>query len=363
MRQSRTEMKAIEAELRSIRADRPASVTLLHPPNSTDSAGSVPAHPTQSSPRSAPVGLAEALKVARSPQPIQSPSSSQTDAPRRVACFPLPNASTHADRATHSTRVSPSQGRQQQGQPPRQLHSTQAWRQSSLPGQWQSLEVQVQRINQLAALQETAILQFKALAAEVAAQQSTTTQSSITRRRRRSAAVCEYLDAAVPHVERNDNGVLVLTTRPVDLYRAEREAAETAQVLRQRTVSPRRFGVATLGRWLWQPVWSLLRVMSPVRSPGRLASRRHRPIAGERSLEHPFTLMQGLKLLAGAALVRVALDVVVAAYPALWLPSLGLMVTPAAIAIYRSTVAPAAGFAWGYRLFAIMIGLLLGGRL
>jgi hypothetical protein len=47
----------------------------------------------------------------------------------------------------------------------------------------------------------------------------------------------------------------------------------------------------------------------------------------------------------------------------LWLPIVALIVLPAAIAIYRTTFTPETGFAWGYRLFLVMIGLLLGGRL
>ncbi|MEP0910218.1 hypothetical protein NDI45_04730 [Leptolyngbya sp. GB1-A1] len=69
-----------------------------------------------------------------------------------------------------------------------------------------------------------------------------------------------------------------------------------------------------------------------------------------------------LTLTLGAALLRILLDRVSQLYPALSLMSILLMLAPAAVAIYRSTVAPQSGFLWGCRLTLIMIGLLLGGK-
>ncbi len=67
--------------------------------------------------------------------------------------------------------------------------------------------------------------------------------------------------------------------------------------------------------------------------------------------------------LGGAIIARIAANLVLAAYPGFWIPVVGLMVAPAAIAVYRTTVAPQSSMIWGYRLFLVMMGLLVGGRL
>ncbi|NJN88807.1 MAG: hypothetical protein HC881_24140 [Leptolyngbyaceae cyanobacterium SL_7_1] len=59
---------------------------------------------------------------------------------------------------------------------------------------------------------------------------------------------------------------------------------------------------------------------------------------------------------------RLALSVVLNTFPALGLPAMALIVVPAAIALYRAVTAPQTSHTWGYRLFLMMIGLLIGGR-
>lgn len=90
---------------------------------------------------------------------------------------------------------------------------------------WQRLAAQAQRINQIAAELEHAILELKAIANELNCDRrsvdKTHTQSS-----------CEYLKATVPCVRRKKAGAFVLTTRQVDLFRAEREATQLANRLR-----------------------------------------------------------------------------------------------------------------------------------
>lgn len=71
---------------------------------------------------------------------------------------------------------------------------------------------------------------------------------------------------------------------------------------------------------------------------------------------------EALTLTVGATLLRILLDRLSLLYPALSLISILLMICPAAIAVYRTTVAPPSGFLWGCRLTLIMLGLLLGGR-
>jgi hypothetical protein len=131
------------------------------------------------------------------------------------------------------------------------------------------LESQAQRINQLSAELEAAVLELKAIASEVnqdwralqAIQESSTgaicassfraaplTQqrnalalanpgATVAKRDARESFipdVCEYQSANVPNVKQKQSGSFVLTSRPVDLFQAEREAALLAQTLRQR---------------------------------------------------------------------------------------------------------------------------------
>lgn len=95
---------------------------------------------------------------------------------------------------------------------------------------WQRLGAQAQRINTLAAELEAAMFELKAIANEVNCTQRIKHNSPKPLKR-----ACEFLAANVPNVKRNKAGEFVLTTRSVDLFRAEREATQIAQTLRQRT--------------------------------------------------------------------------------------------------------------------------------
>ncbi len=114
------------------------------------------------------------------------------------------------------------------------------------------LESQGSRINQLSAELEAAVLELKAIASEVnrdwralqAIQEpgkgaitfAKPGETAAKRDARESFVpdVCEYQAANVPNVKQKQSGSFVLTSRPVDLFQAEREAALLAQTLRQR---------------------------------------------------------------------------------------------------------------------------------
>lgn len=87
---------------------------------------------------------------------------------------------------------------------------------------WQRLAVQAERINQMAVELETAIYELKAIA------------DNLNCNRTYTKSACEYLTASVPLVRRKKAGTFVLTTRKIDLFRAEREATQLANKLRDR---------------------------------------------------------------------------------------------------------------------------------
>lgn len=94
------------------------------------------------------------------------------------------------------------------------------------------LESQAERINQLSAELEAAVLELKAIASEVnldwRAIQAEQKFSNCT-------DICKYYKVAVPQVERKPDGSFLLLSKPVDLFQAEREAQLLAQTLRQRS--------------------------------------------------------------------------------------------------------------------------------
>lgn len=97
------------------------------------------------------------------------------------------------------------------------------------------LENQANRINQLSAELEAAVLELKAIASEInpdwraiqVVQKSSSNKTKVD--------ICEYCATAVPLVEIKPDNSFVLISKPVDLFQAEREAMLLAQTLRHRT--------------------------------------------------------------------------------------------------------------------------------
>ena len=94
------------------------------------------------------------------------------------------------------------------------------------------LKNQAERINQLSAELEAAVLEFKALASEV--NQDWKGFQSMQEPTRAIADICKYQAVNVPHVQQKSSASFVMTSRTVDLFQAEREAELLAQTLRCR---------------------------------------------------------------------------------------------------------------------------------
>ncbi|MGJ3245695.1 MAG: hypothetical protein ACFE0I_06420 [Elainellaceae cyanobacterium] len=257
------------------------------------------------------------------------------------------------------------------------------------------LEAQVQRINELSAVQEAAMLELKAIAEQVEHDQTTLKGEDVLQGDRPTRSVCEYLPTAVPKVERDViNGAYVITARSIDLLRKEHEAEQaaisTAETVRRfanrsakgvpskevspRVPAPRKSSKRSSPKstsivgLLLEPLASLVNSVSSPRRTDRVerANATDR-VEQANPAETPELLsldfQEAVLWVAGSAVVRIGLDALLAAFPAFWLPVLALVVTPTAIAIYRTTIDPRSGLMLGYRLLLIMIGLLLGGRL
>ncbi|MFN6568749.1 hypothetical protein [Dendronalium sp. ChiSLP03b] len=102
--------------------------------------------------------------------------------------------------------------------------------QENIVGEWERLVAQAQRINQMAAELEATILELKAIANTLNSQRSRLQENG-----KAYKSICKYLTVSVPWVRQKPDESFILTTRKVDLFRAEREAALLAQKLRQQT--------------------------------------------------------------------------------------------------------------------------------
>lgn len=304
----------------------------------------------------------------------------------------------------------------------------------------QRLEAKAQQINQLSAAQETAMLELKAIATRLE-RDWTALELQYGDAYARDASLpaalphlCDYVATDVPAIERSESGAFVITTRAVDLFKAERDAEVMAHTLRHRNgtsaTRQRRAAEPSGSMWadgqaigraggqasgqvggllqsLWvqvQAIANSVTAQSSARANRRTRMAQVQPSAAsyaddysqgysqdyaqEYSQDYAQDYVQdhasgypshsrsqasqtndtlsykaSALWLGGAIAARIAANLFLAAHPGFWIPVVGLMVAPAAIAIYRTTVAPQSSMIWGYRLFLVMIGLLLGGRL
>ena len=104
----------------------------------------------------------------------------------------------------------------------------------------QRLEAKAQQINQLSAAQETAMLELKAIATRLE-RDWTALELQYGDAYARDASLpaalphlCDYVATDVPAIERSESGAFVVTTRAVDLFKAEWDAEVMAHTLRHR---------------------------------------------------------------------------------------------------------------------------------
>lgn len=91
---------------------------------------------------------------------------------------------------------------------------------------WQKLLVNVEKVNLLSEQLETALFELKVTASEIQCDQNAPPISN---------KIFKYKLIAIPHIHYKRQGLIVVTTRKIDLFEQEREAIQVAQMLRQRT--------------------------------------------------------------------------------------------------------------------------------
>lgn len=381
MRESQAEIKAIEAQLRSIRADSSSSQrvpsTVLEP--SSTHTRSRPETVLHKSTLKKPAPSKPAPS-----KPASANSIANSVATKRVESYPLPpkhrlpsDLEATVERLQEQSAFYIQQYRQLQSQSfqtPEQI----------LSQALKILESQVQHINHLSVVQESAILELKTIAAQVERE-----WKAIERSRGEyvdefeSSPICEYVGTAVPQIEKNRDGIYVLSARSIDLFKAEREATLTAEALRHWANREKPSPSQSSQPSIWQRLTNRLspsdvdampphapahptRASSPATGPTRVGSHpSRRTVRSQRrtTSNSVLRIKEAVALFLGAVIVRMVLDMLLVSFPVLWTPAVALLVTPAAIAVYRSSHTPQSGLVWGYRLLVIMLGLLLGGRL
>jgi hypothetical protein len=324
MEELQTEIKAIQDALRSIRANEP--------------------------PRPAPAPTV--LTAARPTRPpiVQKPIV-QAEPSVRSQPATGTELAIEAERLSRLTSAYVQRLEQSQPQPPHSLDQA-----------FQRLDAQAAEVNQLSVAQEAAILRLKAIADQVGQDWEPGQKrplAGISKSAGRTALklppLCETGETALPHIEKDQHGNFVLTSRSVDLFRAERDAEFNAEVLRHHAVRSRR-------RSLINRLWNWLVEKPEDKSSKTLQSKLQRR-SQRRSRGAALSIRQVVILVVGAIVARVVLDTIVALFPGLWLPAIAVMVAPGAIAIYRSTITPESGLVWGVRLGFVLAGLLIGGKL
>ena len=370
MRESKAEIKAIEAQLRSIRADSSSSERV--PSTVLESKA------TQTRSRPETLLHQSTIKKTVPNKPASANSASNSVPTKRVESYPLPpkhrppsDLEATVERLQEQSAFYIQQYRQLQSQSfqtPEQI----------LSQALKILESQVQHINHLSVVQESAILELKTIAAQVEREWKAIERSHGEYVDEcESSPICEYVGTAVPQIKKNKDGVYILSARSIDLFKAEREAALTADALRHWANREKPPTSQSSQPSIWQRLTNRLspsdvdalpnaatppttRASSPAARPSHRTSRSQRRRSTSNSI---LRMKEAVALFLGAIAVRMVLDMVLASFPVLWTPAVALLVTPAAIAVYRSSHTPQSGLVWGYRLLVIMLGLLLGGRL
>lgn len=118
--------------------------------------------------------------------------------------------------------------------------------------------------------------------------------------------------------------------------------------------------IAQLSRTIWDAGLAIARLVTP---------RQPRPlVAPSRSLGHSprgasLSLVDGVLWLGGGVIGRLALNLLLAAFPALWSVAVAAITAITAYALYRATLAPKLAFGPAIRVFLLVLGLVVGGQL
>ncbi|MGF1566700.1 MAG: hypothetical protein ACFCVD_01260 [Nodosilinea sp.] len=183
-----------------------------------------------------------------------------------------------------------------------------------------------------------------------------------------------FADAVIANAKVDARGNVVLAYRPVTWSQSQADALNLAAHLRGTYGSSKRRGsslLADLGAdlgALWQEPaqwlekgWLSLQTLIPSLSATQ-RSRAATPFQPHRRAA-PVSAVDAMLWGGGGVIGRVALNLILAAFPALWSVAVAAITAITAYALYRATLAPKLEFGLAYRVFLAIGGLILGGYL
>jgi hypothetical protein len=277
------------------------------------------------------------------------------------------------------------------------------------------LEVQANHVNERSRQQ----------AADIMALKRSAQQASVGLRRQgihdhpQLIAITQFLQsypsAVVPHIEKDDQGHFTLTYDTVDFHRAEQEAIDTAQALRNRQQSASAVPLTPFSQsigassavfeaipkaapknisennWIknsWpKNNWIIAATSSTVaglsqlnqllgeifaqRERSRRPKQKQSPLLIEEGFDlrstpypnSPFSWLDGTIWFSGAAIVRIVVQSIAASYPMIQTILLIALVGVIVFALYRVVVSKSNDYGLVYRLCIGIMGLLSGGLL
>jgi hypothetical protein len=182
--------------------------------------------------------------------------------------------------------------------------------------------------------------------------------------------------AAIAQAHLDAAGNIALASRPIDCPQPQQEAQHLAAHLRHTygslTAGQTSFmkGLGAELKTLWQEprqglahLWRPIQRAVAVALSRQSAARGRRRTSPHRSLSvRPLTVIDAVIWVGGGVIGRVALSLLLSAFPSLWSLAVIAITAATAYALYKATLAPNPDFGLAGRVMLALGGLIVGGR-
>ncbi|MBW4482168.1 MAG: hypothetical protein KME14_06470 [Tildeniella torsiva UHER 1998/13D] len=118
--------------------------------------------------------------------------------------------------------------------------------------------------------------------------------------------------------------------------------------------------IAQVSRTIWDTGLAIAQFVTPRQPRPLVAPGRS---LGPSTRGASLSLVDGVLWLGGGVIGRLALNLLLAAFPALWSVAVAAITAITAYALYRATLAPKLAFGPAIRVFLLVLGLVVGGQL
>ncbi|MGG6240416.1 hypothetical protein ACQ4N7_17465 [Nodosilinea sp. AN01ver1] len=124
--------------------------------------------------------------------------------------------------------------------------------------------------------------------------------------------------------------------------------------------------LAQLGRTVWGAALNLAQQVRPIAARPRPAQRPFSQPLGAFSQSNrgaSLSLVDSMLWFGGGVIGRLALNLLIGAFPALWSLAVAAITAMTAYALYRATLAPKLAFGPALRVALLVVGLIVGGQI